>query len=101
MKVNGKWDGEVYYTYAEGPRKGKKDKEMWYLNFDATLKYYEKKLRDSTNFRSNGELISCQKYYGEGETLEINNWEDLKKLETLGKAPSEGKEVFYDCSPTI
>jgi hypothetical protein len=54
-----------------------------------------------STYRANGELISCQKYYGEGETLEINNWEDLKKLETLGKAPSEGKEIFYDCSPEI
>ena len=42
-KVEGKWDGEVFYTYAEGPRKGKKDKETW--------------LR--------GEMISSKKFYGQ------------------------------------
>ena len=60
-QVNGKWDGEVFYTYAEGPRKGKRDLEKW----------------------SNGELVSSQKYYGQGEALEVVDWEDLKKLEDL------------------
>jgi hypothetical protein len=40
-KVRGQWEGEVVYTYAEGPRKGKKDKETW----------------------SNGKLVSSQKIY--------------------------------------
>ena len=40
-KVNGKWEGEVIYTYAEGPRKGKKDKEVW----------------------SNGQVVSTKKMY--------------------------------------
>ena len=26
-KREGKWHGQVFYTYAEGPRKGKKDVE--------------------------------------------------------------------------
>ena len=59
--MDGKWDGEVFYTYAEGPRKGKRDLEKW----------------------SNGELISSQKYYGQGEALEVADWEDLKKLDDL------------------
>ena len=59
--MNGKWDGDVFYTYAEGPRKGKRDLEKW----------------------SNGELISSQKYYGQGEALEVADWEDLKKLDDL------------------
>jgi hypothetical protein len=42
-KVDGKWEGEVFYTYAEGPRKGKKDKETW----------------------SNGVMISSKKFYGQ------------------------------------
>lgn len=79
LKVDGKWDGEIFYTYAEGPRKGKKDKEIW----------------------SNGELVSSTKFYGQGETIEVNDWEDLKKLEPLTKASSEGKDVFYDCLPTL
>lgn len=28
-KSGGQWHGEVIYTYAEGPRKGKSDKEAW------------------------------------------------------------------------
>ena len=32
---------------------------------------------------SNGELISSQKYYGQGEALEVADWEDLKKLDDL------------------
>ena len=59
--MDGKWDGEVFYTYAEGPRKGKRDLEKW----------------------SNGDLISSQKYYGQGEALEVADWEDLKKLDDL------------------
>jgi hypothetical protein len=42
-KIEGKWDGEVFYTYAEGPRKGKKDKETW----------------------RKGEMISSKKFYGQ------------------------------------
>jgi hypothetical protein len=42
-KVDGKWEGEVFYTYAEGPRKGKKDKETW----------------------SKGVMISSKKFYGQ------------------------------------
>lgn len=28
-KVGGLWHGEVFYTFAEGPRKGKRDRETW------------------------------------------------------------------------
>ena len=42
-KVDGKWEGEVFYTYAEGPRKGKKDKEIWVK----------------------GEMKSSKKFYGQ------------------------------------
>ena len=75
IKVNGKWEGQVFYLYAEGPRKGKRDVETW----------------------KNGEMVSSQKYYGEGETISIQNWEDLKKLEELGNERTPEKEVFYDC----
>ena len=34
-------------------------------------------------------MISSQKYYGQGETLEIDNWEDLKKLEDLTSNPKD------------
>lgn len=72
-KVQGKWEGQVYYQYAEGPRKGKRDVETW----------------------KGGELVSSQKFYGEGESITINDWEDLKKLQVLGTEPE--KEVYYDC----
>ena len=62
-KVDGKWDGEVFYTYAEGPRKGKKDLEEWRA----------------------GELISSEKYRGKGEEWEVENWEDLKDMEEATK----------------
>jgi len=46
-------------------------------------------------------MISSQKFYGDGDVLEINNWEDLKKLETLGKESPEAKDIFYDCIPNL
>ena len=61
FKVNGKWDGDVFYTYSEGPRKGKRDLEKW----------------------SNGEMVSSQKYYGHGEGIDVVDWDDLKKLDDL------------------
>ena len=63
-KKDGQWHGEVLYTYAEGPRKGKKDIETWEL----------------------GELVKSQKFYGHGEGIEVDDWEDLKKLEDLTKS---------------
>ena len=59
LKLNGKWDGEVYYTFADGPRKGKRDLEKW----------------------SNGELVSSKKYYGKDEAFEVVDWEDLEKMQ--------------------
>ena len=61
MKVNGKWDGEVFYTYTEGPRAGKKDVEQW----------------------KDGVMDSSKKHYGKGEEVLVENWEDLNKLENL------------------
>jgi len=63
-KVNGMWDGQVFYTYTEGPRAGKRDTEFW----------------------ADGKMQSSQKYYGKGEEVLVENWEDLQKLETLTKA---------------
>ena len=81
-KINGQWEGQVFYEYAEGPRKGKRDIEMW----------------------EHGKMVSSQKFYGEGENITINDWEDLKKLEVLGhedseigKKPSPDKDVYFDC----
>ena len=82
-KVKGQWEGQAYYHFSEGPRKGKRDMETW----------------------KNGELVSSQKYFGEGESITIQNWEDLKKLENhAASTPSEqtensspDKDVFYDC----
>ena len=51
----------MFYTYAEGPRKGKRDLEKW----------------------SNGEMIASQKYYGKDEGFEVVDWEDLKKMDDL------------------
>ena len=76
-KVHGKWEGQVFYQYAEGPRKGKRDLETW----------------------SNGEMVSSQKIYEQGDT--INDWDDLKKLQVLGasenNSSSPDKDVYYDC----
>ena len=36
------WDGQVFYTYTEGPRAGKRDTEFW----------------------ADGKMQSSQKYYG-------------------------------------
>ena len=60
-KQEGLWHGEVLYTYAEGPRKGKKDLETW----------------------KGGEMVESKKVYAEDAT--IAGWEDLKKLEDLTK----------------
>ena len=51
----------MFYTYSEGPRKGKRDLEKW----------------------SNGEMVSSQKYYGHGEGIDVVDWDDLKKLDDL------------------
>ena len=61
--MRGNWDGEVYYTYTEGPRAGKKNVEMW----------------------KDGEIVKNEKYYGKGEEVLVKDWEDLQKLETLTK----------------
>jgi len=58
-KLNGKWDGDVYYTFADGPRKGKRDLETW----------------------KDGEMVSSKKYYGKDEAFEVVDWEDLEKME--------------------
>ena len=65
------------FTFLKiGPRKGKRDVETW----------------------NNGEMVSSQKYYGEGEAITIQNWDDLKKLEVLGEENSSpDNEVYYDC----
>ena len=57
-KKNGKWHGEVLYTFADGGRKGRKDVEMW----------------------QDGEMQSSQKFYGQGEKFQVEDWEDLKKM---------------------
>ena len=89
MKQNGQWEGQVYYQYAEGPRKGKRDLEIW----------------------EHGKMVSSKKYFGEGEDITINDWEDLKKLQVLGqegitvnrvgdsgiKKATPEKDVYYDC----
>ena len=68
-KLNGAWHGEVLYTYAEGPRKGKKDLETW----------------------SEGQMVATKKVYGSQEndqaqtTTIIEDWSDLNKLEELTK----------------
>ncbi len=82
-KVNGKWEGQVFYLYAEGPRKGKRDVETW----------------------KNGEMVTSQKYYGDGDNIVINDWEDLRKLEDLKTAdikggPDHEKDVYFDCIST-
>jgi antitoxin component YwqK of YwqJK toxin-antitoxin module len=64
QKLNGQWDGEVFYTYGDGPRKGKKDKEEWKA----------------------GELVSSQKYFGHGEDWEVENWDDLKQMQDVTKS---------------
>jgi hypothetical protein len=75
VKVNGQWDGEVFYMYAEGPRQGKRDVEKW----------------------KTGQMVSSQKFHG--DSITIHDWEDLKKLE--GGSSSPDKDVYYDCiSPT-
>ena len=84
-KANGQWHGQLYYEYAEGPRKGKRDLEVW----------------------DHGKMVSSQKYYGEGDNITINDWEDLKKLQVLGQEDSNmlgdgkrttpEKDVYYDC----
>ena len=68
--MSGEWDGEVFYTYADGPRAGKKDVERWQM----------------------GKLISSQKFYGEGQTLNVENWEDLNKLEELTQSCNSAME---------
>ena len=89
MKKGGQWEGQVYYEYAEGPRKGKRDLEIW----------------------EHGKMVSSKKYFGEGEDITINDWDDLKKLQVLGqegitvsrvgesgiKKASPEKDVYYDC----
>ena len=60
-QVAGQWAGEVFYTFADGPRAGKKDIEIW----------------------DGGEIKSSKKYFGKGEEFLVENWEDLKNLETL------------------
>ena len=84
-KVKGKWEGQAYYSFSQGPRKGKRDVETW----------------------KDGELVSSKKYYGEGEGTQIKDWDDLKKLQTSTEAcsasltaensSSPDKDVFYDC----
>ena len=49
------------YTYAEGPREGKKDMEKW----------------------AEGEMVESKKFYGETEQFTVENWEDLNKLSEL------------------
>ena len=61
VKVDGEWEGEVFYTYTEGPRAGKKDVETW----------------------AGGKMESSKKYYGKGENVLVENWEDLNRLESL------------------
>jgi len=61
-KLNGLWHGDVFYTYAEGPRKGKKDLETW----------------------KDGKMVESKKFYGDDSAI-IKDWEDLKKLEELTK----------------
>jgi len=70
LKVDGKWQGEVIYTYGEGPAKGRKDKECW----------------------SEGQLGQSRKMYkserGQEEKhhgWEVETWEDLEKMEDLTK----------------
>ena len=62
--MRGHWDGEVFYTDAEGPRKGKRDREEW----------------------KQGEMVASAKYYGGGEDWEVNDWEDLKQMEDVTKS---------------
>ena len=78
LQINGQWDGQAFYLYADGPRKGKRDIETW----------------------NNGEMVSSKKYFGEGETITIQNWEDLKKLDVLGTENSPDKDIFFDCIST-
>ena len=65
MQLNGRWDGEIFYTYTEGPRAGKKDVESWV----------------------DGEMKSSKKFYGKGEEVLVENWDDLQKLEKLTQQP--------------
>ena len=53
----------MFYTYTEGPRAGKKDVEKW----------------------EGGEMKSSQKFYGKGEQITVERWDDLNKLEELTK----------------
>ena len=62
-KVRGRWEGETFYTYTEGPRAGKRDVELWV----------------------DGVMESSKKFYGKGEEVLVENWEDLNKLENLTK----------------
>lgn len=72
-KVKGKWEGQAFYLFSEGPRKGKRDVETW----------------------KEGELVSSKKYYG---GMTIQKWEDLEKLQSAGtESNSPEKDVFYDC----
>ena len=65
LQLNGRWDGEIFYTYTEGPRAGKKDVESWV----------------------DGEMKSSKKFYGKGEEVLVENWDDLQKLENLTQQP--------------
>lgn len=62
-KRDGRWHGQVFYTYAEGPRKSKKDVEEWKA----------------------GELVSSKKYHGDGEEWEVESWDDLRDMEEATK----------------
>ena len=57
----------MFYTYADGPRKGKRDKEEW----------------------NDGEMVSSVKFYGGGDEWEVKDWEDLKKMEDVTKSYCE------------
>ena len=60
-KVRGRWEGETFYTYTEGPRAGKRDVELWV----------------------DGVMESSKKFYGKGEEVLVENWDNLNKLENL------------------
>jgi hypothetical protein len=64
----------VYYTFADGPRKGKRDKEVW----------------------DDGKLVASHKHYGAGETTDVEDWDDLAKLDELAKACSPVKQSFFN-----
>jgi len=70
-KLQGQWHGEIIYTYGQGPRQGRQDKERW----------EEGKMVDSKRFYGKKEPHLEEKHHG----WEVETWEDLDQMQELTK----------------